>query len=115
MFKWEKGRQGTGYFKLKLFESKVFKFDVYLLKFPVGCEVPWHLDPTIPGYAHYRRNFTLNPQLDGGEVLVMDNIGHYHYPGSNKFRPDVQKHKMTKVMFKPMYMLSIGWLSKIST
>src|SRR5688500_17950401 len=60
----EAGRQGTGYEKTSLMESmtaerlgkKCLKaigdpalYDAWLLRYPVGSEIPEHTDPTTPG------------------------------------------------------------------
>lgn len=37
MFKWTKGRQGSGYDKLKIMESRFpLPFDIYLIRYPIG-------------------------------------------------------------------------------
>lgn len=66
--KWVVGRQkdvryGTHYLVYKLFESKLFKFDVYLIKMPQGCYVPMHTDPSPQDYQHHRLNITLKGYL----------------------------------------------------
>ncbi|MCF6436249.1 2OG-Fe(II) oxygenase, partial [Pseudoalteromonas sp. MMG021] len=41
LFRWERGRQNTGYDKMLLCgASWPIKFDTYLLKFPEGSEIP---------------------------------------------------------------------------
>ncbi len=39
LFKWDKGRQNSGYWKMPLAYSKWLKFDFYLIKFPEGSEI----------------------------------------------------------------------------
>lgn len=59
LFKWQKGRQKTGYEKMLLAGAVwPIKFDLYLLKFPEGCEVPSHTDDVKNG-RHYRLNIVL--------------------------------------------------------
>lgn len=118
MFKWKEGRQGTGYYKMKLFESKLLKLDVYILKMPPRSHVPLHTDP-VKGYKHHRFNFILQNaeiggylrlywNLDDEEVWITNRKPRYQY-----FRPDTQKHAVTLIEgSKSRYVLSIGWLTK---
>lgn len=116
MFKWVDGRQNSGYFKLKIFESRLFKFDCYLLKFPEGSVIDKHKDPVTAGYQHHRLNITLIDAVLGGFFLIK-HIGDVEFkPNLNrfvKFRPDVEEHYATEVRQGTKYVLSIGWLKKI--
>lgn len=107
MLKWEQGRQESGYFKMKLLESKRFRFDCYLLKFEHGVHVPWHKDP-VEGGKHFRLNIYLRkPARGGGSVIAVDRMiletSRFHL-----FRPDINEHAMSTVNGGPVYMLSIG-------
>lgn len=106
---WQEGRQGSGYFKLKLLESKLFKFDIYLLKFPVYSYIDWHVDPSVEGYEHHRLNLVLK-KAEGGVFLK------FGYPETNsrinKFRPDLVRHSVTEVTKGTRWVLSFGWLRK---
>ena len=62
---WERGRQRSGYDKLLLLAGQ--RFDVYLLRFPVGSSVPRHRDP-VDGARHLRLNVVLVPARRGGRV-----------------------------------------------
>lgn len=110
MFKWVQGRQDTGYYKMVLMLSKKLSFDCYLLKFEEGVEVPWHYDPVKSGKKHYRLNVYLRKGnggqlvIDGGKPIVATRLFHL-------FRPDVQRHRMTRVEGRTQYMLSLGWLN----
>jgi hypothetical protein len=89
----QKGRQGSGYYKLKLFSSKYFKRDAYLLFFPKGCIVPPHTDPISIGphgerYDHFRKNIDLWGKNNGGEIYLM---------------PDVYAHDIDTLSFPPLY------------
>ena len=44
---WRKvpGRQGTGYYKVKLFSF--WRIDGYYVEYPEGSEIPWHVDPVV--------------------------------------------------------------------
>lgn len=107
---WEPGRQNSGYFKKKIFESKLLKFDCYLLKYPKGSIIYAHKDPAPDGFKHHRLNI----------VLRNTNLGGYFYQGDKGFqpkskrlfyfRPDIEKHGLTKIEGSTRYVLSIGWL-----
>lgn len=110
-FKWEPGRQGTGYEKLKLFNRwkffSRFKWDLYLLRYPVGAGVQLHLDP-VPDHKHYRLNIYLWNACSGG---VPD---HYDAICSNRFftffRPDEYLHSVSPVAKGVRYVLSFGFV-----
>lgn len=112
MIKWEEGRQGSGYFKKKLLESKFFKFDCYILKYPTGSYIKPHND-RINGYEHHRINIVLNSGFLGGDFVKWNNEGHT-IPRKRfiKFRPDIENHSLTEVRSGVRYVLSIGWLRK---
>ena len=104
-----KGRQPGGYKKLKIFESKRLKMDMYLLYFPCGSEVSPHKDPATEGYIHKRTNITLKKPKEGGLVFVEGpvlNIGRFSH-----FMPSEWRHLMTKITKGSCLMLSIGWLT----
>lgn len=50
-FKWQLGRQNSGYRKMLLAESKRFMFDCWLIDIQTGVEIREHTDPEI-GRAH---------------------------------------------------------------
>ena len=107
--KWIEGRQKTGYFKKKIIESKRFKFDCYLLKYPKDSEIPEHTDSAIwPFYEHHRLNIILVQPLGG----IFHLEGKPKYGRIQKFRPDLQKHSVSKVLNGTRYVLSIGWCRK---
>lgn len=56
LWKWKPRRQGGGYRKMLLARGK--SFDLYLIDYPPGVGVPYHLDP-VKGKRHYRANFVL--------------------------------------------------------
>jgi len=66
---WERGRQRSGYDKLLLLAGQ--RFDVYLLRFPVGSSVPRHRDP-VDGARHLRLNVVLVPARRGGEFVCAE-------------------------------------------
>lgn len=67
---WDKGRQGSGYFKKKLFESTLLRCDLYLLKIPAGVGVPEHTDPAPDGFNHWRLNIELGSMARTGQTIV---------------------------------------------
>ena len=110
MFKWEKGRLNTGYKKMKLFESKTFKFDAYILFYPEGSRVPPHTDK-VKGYIHNRLNIILKKPKKGGSFYC------YHMnPGLSskrivRFISD-NVHGVLKIEKGYRLVLSFGWLRK---
>lgn len=97
---WEDGRQGTGYFKLNLMDiyaggdsllgavrSRLLnaikrrlglpdglklqrRNDFWLLYYPEGSSVPWHVDPAPPGAKHWRANVCVTAPKEGGAFVV---------------------------------------------
>lgn len=112
-FNWEPGRQGTGYEKLKLFNRwkffSRFKWDLYLLRYPVGSGIPKHRDP-VPDHKHYRLNIYLWNAVGGG---VPEHDGAIL---SNRFftffRPDLHLHSVTPVTVGTRYVLSFGFVRR---
>jgi hypothetical protein len=105
--KWEEGRQKTGYMKKCLINSKRFKFDVYLLKYPEGSEIPEHIDSAIiPFHEHHRLNIELKRAEFGGSFRMNGYVKprRVHY-----FRPDLVPHSVDKIRKGTRYVLSIGW------
>ena len=116
------GRQGTGYDKLDLLDSPTAErlvkkclrelgdpllFDAWLLRYPVGSEIPVHTDPPAPGLCHIRINVLALPSVGGllyvdGAELPLDSGDAY------VFRPDVMRHMVTKVEQNLRLVFSIG-------
>lgn len=108
LWKWIKGRQGTGYDKLLLARNRLgLRFDCYLLRFPEGTHVPPHRDPVATG-RHYRLNIILKRSPFGGEFICERAI--FQSRRVNLFRPDHCEHSVTRVVGGPRYVLSIGWV-----
>lgn len=104
---WTEGRQMTGYLKKTLFSFSIgkFHFDGHVLKFPTGTSIPTHTDP-VDGYDHYRLNLLLKKAKEGG-LFYLNNerkLGRVQF-----FRPDLQKHKVSKVVEGTRYVLSFGF------
>lgn len=106
---WSKGRQGTGYNKICLFQSKRLMCDCYLLYYPQGSEIPAHVDEVQEG-KHYRLNIMLKRAKKGGEFLCENPI--YAKYRTYLFRPDISEHCVTRIDVGWRMMLSIGWVSK---
>lgn len=109
LFQWQQGRQQSGYHKMLLAGVHwPVKFDVYLLKFPEGCEVPPHTDKVDKG-KHYRLNIVLKQAKQGGDFVCKTPI--YCSQRIKLFRPDLCEHAVTKVIAGQRYLLSIGWVT----
>lgn len=112
---WIKGRQNSGYYKLKLLVSKFFKFDIYILKYPKGSYIDTHKDP-VEGYEHHRLNIILKRPKKGGTFFCGARHCTGQYPDYNriiKFRPDILKHSLNRIEEGTRYVLSIGWLRRL--
>ncbi len=108
LFRWEKGRQNTGYDKM-LVGGGFWPnpFDLYLLRFEEGQEIPPHTDK-VDGGEHYRLNIVLKTAKEGGEFLCKDPI--YETKRIKYFRSDVSEHAVSKVKKGTRYVFSIGWV-----
>lgn len=107
-FRWQKGRQGTGYDKMLLITSHwPIPFDSYLLRYPEGSEIPPHTDPVETG-RHYRLNVILKSPKSGGEFLCDTPL--FATRRIKLFRPDVCKHSVTRVVGGSRYVFSLGWI-----
>ena len=107
-FRWQRGRQGTGYDKMLLLASRwPFRFDSYLLRYPEGSEVPPHTDPVQSG-RHYRLNVVLKAPASGGDFVCASPI--YSSRRIKLFRPDACEHSVTRVVGGSRYVFSLGWV-----
>ena len=106
--KWEKGRQNSGYDKLKLFESQKLKCDCYLLHYPTGSEIKPHTDKVDLQYDHYRLNFVLHKAKKGG-IFKCDNVL-FKLGRLVVFRPDQNEHSVTQIEEGTRLVFSFGWL-----
>lgn len=107
---WSDGRQNTGYQKKLILQWKFF--DVWLIKYKEGDHIPEHVDVVSEGYNHHRINIVLKEALQGGDFIC---------PNAKKFlkriylfRPDRDKHSVTKIIKGERLVLSIGWIKKNS-
>ena len=107
-FRWQKGRQGTGYDKMLLLTGRwPLPFDSYLIRYPEGSEIPPHTDPVQQG-RHYRLNLVLKSPRSGGEFVCGAPI--FETRRIKLFRPDACEHSVTRVVGGSRYVLSIGWV-----
>jgi hypothetical protein len=82
-------------------------FDVYILRFPEGAEIPAHTDPVAKG-RHYRCNIVVKRAREGGEFVCATPI--VATRRIKVFRPDTCDHSVTRVTRGTRYVLSIGWI-----
>ena len=101
MNKWEDGRQGTGYRKLKLFSSNFLGCDCYLIDYPPNTHIPTHTDP-VPNKKHYRLNILLRGEdkFQGETIFSTSRI--------KFFRPDIMPHSVEEVSRRRL-IFSLGW------
>lgn len=99
--KWEIGRQGTGYRKLRLWQSKKLSSDAWLVDYPPHTHIPTHTDP-VPGRKHFRVNILLWGQnnFQGKTIFSTKRI--------KFFRPDISPHSVEEVSRRRL-IFSIGW------
>ena len=108
LFRWRRGRQGTGYDKMLLATLPwPLPFDCYLIRYPDGSAIPPHTDP-VKDRGHYRLNIVLKTSPRGGEFLCQDPL--WETRRIKFFRPDRSEHAVTRVEGGSRYLLSIGWL-----
>ncbi|MFZ6674113.1 2OG-Fe(II) oxygenase [Undibacterium sp. Xuan67W] len=107
-FRWQRGRQGTGYDKMLLLTAPwPLPFDSYIIRYPDGTEIPPHTDPVQNG-RHYRLNLILKSPRSGGDFICATPI--YSSKRIKLFRPDTCEHSVTRVAGGSRYVLSIGWV-----
>jgi hypothetical protein len=98
--KWEVGRQGTGYRKLRLAEGQ--NWDCYLIDYPPHTHIGTHTDP-VPGKKHYRLNIMLwgEDNFQGDAIFSSKHI--------KFFRPDISPHSVGEVSRRRI-IFSVGWI-----
>ncbi|MBS1806736.1 MAG: 2OG-Fe(II) oxygenase [Acidobacteria bacterium] len=107
-FRWQRGRQNSGYDKMLLLQSWwPLPFDLYLLRYPEGSEVPPHRD-TVSFGRHYRLNVILWRAQSGGDFACAHPI--VASRRLNLFRPDIHEHSVSRVLRGTRYVLSLGWI-----
>jgi hypothetical protein len=108
-WRWNKGRQGTGYDVLPFFISKLLLADCYLIRIGKGVSVPEHVDPAKPGFAHHRFNVHFG-RFKGGE-LKNEKVT-WAWKNVYLFRPDLSKHSVSEVTDGTLYVFSFGFLAR---
>lgn len=109
-FRWQRGRQGSGYDKMLLLTARwPLPFDSYLIRYPEGSAIPPHTDPVGTG-RHYRLNIVLKASPRGGEFVCATPI--WQSRRIKFFRPDACEHSVTRVEGGSRYVLSVGWVLK---
>lgn len=119
---WQEGRQATGYEKLDLINQapvawiieraldnlgNPYRYDAWLLHYPVGSEIPEHTDPAQDDLCHVRLNALITAgaggvlYLDSEEMLLDEGDGYL-------FRPDAVPHKVTPVEDSSRLVFSVG-------
>lgn len=107
-FRWQRGRQKSGYDKMLLLQSMwPLPLDAYLLRFPKGSEIRPHTDPVSEG-RHYRLNFVVKKANVGGEFVCVTPI--FETGRIKFFRPDACEHSVSRVIKGSRYVFSIGWV-----
>ncbi len=107
-FRWQHGRQGTGYDKMLLLTAGwPLSFDSYLLRYPEGSEIPEHTDPVQTG-RHYRLNVVIKAAQAGGDFVGSSLL--FSTKRIKLFRPDLCPHSVTRVTQGTRYVLSVGWV-----
>ena len=108
LFRWQRGRQASGYDKMLLCGTYwPVKFDTYLIKFPVGSEIKPHTDKVKSG-KHFRLNIILKRAQLSGEFICENTL--FQSTRIKLFRPDITQHAVTKIEKGNRYILSIGWV-----
>ena len=108
LWRWEYGRQGSGYRKFTLLFSALLNCDMYILHVPKGVHIPPHND-RVPFMNHFRVNITLRGKIwmSTKKDEPVFRIGSWF----SYFRPDDVEHWAMPV-HRDTYILSIGWLRK---
>lgn len=107
MFRWELGRQGSGYEKLRLFQfTWPIGTDCYLLRYPRGSYLPVHIDPLTHGLRHFRINLTLKKASKGGHFACLWPL--FRIGRLCIFRSDLAQHCMSRVEEGSRIVLSVG-------
>lgn len=109
--RWVPGRQGNGYYKMLLLQSKLpIPFDWYLISFPQRAFIEEHVDEVEGDFKHWRMNITLKQCVRGGKFRCED--AYVKTPLFDVFRPDIMEHSLQRVDDGHRLVLSIGWLTK---
>jgi hypothetical protein len=109
-FRWQAGRQGTGYEKCLLLTGRwPLPFDLYLLRYRTWQGIPPHTDP-VPGSRHFRANLVLR-RGQGGQFVCANPL--FESSRLYVFRSDLSTHAVEPVTSGTRYALSLGWLRRL--
>ncbi len=123
---WEPGRQGTGYEKCAIAAepqaaapiARALRelgaaihgpYDVWLIRYQVGTEIPPHRDPVEPGREHHRLNAIVR-SATGGDAKVRGVPVALAEGDAYVFRPDAEEHEVTRVTAGTRLVFSVGVL-----
>jgi len=107
-FRWQRGRQGTGYDKMLLATAMwPIPFDSYLIRYPEGAEIPPHTYPVSNG-RHYRLNVVLTSPRAGGEFICANPI--FQTRRIKLFGRGACGHGVGRVVGGSRYVFSVGWV-----
>ena len=119
---WEYGRQGTGYEKSDIKQLKYAKwiirkalgmisnpeqYDAWLIRCPIGSDIPLHVDPAVEGMCHVRLNALVNTG-EGGLLFLGDEEQILSDGDAYVFRPDIIPHRVTAISSGVRLALSVG-------
>lgn len=108
--KWDDGRQGSGYKVLTLINNKRFKCDMHLILYPTGSSIPPHTDKANFDQRHYRLNIEVKRPKAGGKFECAKCI--FRCWRIALFRPDMERHSVSKIEEGRRLVLSLGWLRR---
>lgn len=109
-FRWEYGRQKTGYRVMTLFYSRHLRCDCYLLRYIKGDSIPVHKDTVSHYVNHFRLNIVLRNAKEGGEFEVRNAL--WKWWRVVLFRPDEEPHSVSEIKAGERWVLSFGWVRK---
>jgi len=108
VFRWEIGRQKSGYDKMLLLTGTLpIPFDVYILRFLTDSEILEHVDSVDKG-RHFRLNIIIRKAQLGGVFYCADPI--FATKRIKLFRPDISAHSVSKIEKGVRYVFSVGWI-----
>ena len=109
---WTSGRRDGGYKIIRLFESKFFRCDSYLLYYQEGSSIAPHVDKVTEG-KHYRINIELIKAKIGGQ-FILKGEPYFKLWRAVCFSPNEQEHQVTKIEKGYRLVFSIGWIKNKS-
>ncbi len=108
LWRWNQGRQRSGYDVLPLLISRRLRVDAYLIRLRTGVSVPPHTDPVKPGLRHYRVNLHVGCYA-GGQLTNERYLWRALWGRLYAFRPDLSRHSVAVITEGTLYIASIGW------